>query len=193
MKTIILTLFTLLSGMAYAQPSDLAMAETNPEGMARVPHEEEEEYNSAAFMKMREIKHFIEANFENKSERALYVSCNDDSMYYEQDTIKIHQLHKNYYPNIECCRFIEWGMISDSKFIWTDLSTCNQNYDKSYYLSPTIINVIENNNDIFIKIVRNEKVVDTFKIIGLEEKPSRYHKTTNKTLLLTRVKTVRKS
>ncbi|MBL3655198.1 hypothetical protein [Fulvivirga sediminis] len=191
MKIIILTIFTLISGIVYAQPANLAMAETNSEGMARIP--DEENSNSSAYLKRKEIKHFIESNFANKSEKALYVSCNDDSMYYEQDTIKIHQLHKNYYPNIECCKFIEWGMISDSKFIWTDLSTCNQNYDKSYYLSPTIIKVIDKGNSIFIRIVRNDLIVDTFKVVDIEEKPSRYHNTINKTLLLTRVKTVRKS
>ncbi|UII23974.1 hypothetical protein [Fulvivirga ligni] len=183
---IILTTFLLTALVTYGQaPEDeIFLASNNSAGLARVP--DSESSSSLNYEKLSKVKQFVNKNISHISSRSVYISCNDDSSYYKSDTVRIRQLAKNFYPETGCCQFVEWRMVTNSKFIWSDLSNCDKT-DRSYYLSPTVVHVIENNNQIYLKIMRNGLLVEMFKVIGLDEQPYEHISTNSKVLVLARV------
>lgn len=133
-----------------------------------------------------ELKNFVEEYLSYHPDKYNYISCNENNDFYDSDTVRMQQISKEYYPVWECCTFVEWRLVNDIKFLWSDLETCEQNIDRSYYLSVTHINAYEENNSIYLEIIRDGTVVDHFRVIDVEEKPSRYSVGADNVLVLYR-------
>lgn len=133
-----------------------------------------------------ELKDFVEEYLSYHPDKYNYISCNENNVFYENDTVRMQQISKDYYPVWECCTFVEWRLVNDVEFLWSDLETCERKIDRSYYLSVTRVNAYEENNSIYLEIIRDGTIVDHFRVIDVEEKPSRHSEEANNVLVLYR-------
>lgn len=120
------------------------------------------------------LKKFIKSYLTYRDDRYIYISCNEDNQFYNADTVRMQRISKNYYPVWACCQFVEWRLVSDAEFLWSDLQTCQEEMQRSYYLSVTEMEASQKKGAIYLSITRNGVVIDRFKVLGTEEVTSRH-------------------
>lgn len=134
-----------------------------------------------------DIRAFIQKYLSYNSDPYVYVSCNEANEYYRSDTVRMRQISGNYYPTWDCCTFVEWRLISNAEFLWSDLQRCTLEEQRSYYLSTTHISPWRKGSYIYLSLVRNGVTVEQFKLLKTEEAPSRYRNKPDKVLVLLRM------
>ena len=132
------------------------------------------------------LNRFIKNYLTYHKDKYVYISCNENNQFYDADTVRMQRISKNYYPVWSCCKFVEWRLVNDAEFLWSDLQTCEEEAQRSYYLSVTEMTASQKKGSIYLSIVRNGVTIDRFKVLGIEEVASRHRQHPDKVLVLLR-------
>ncbi|ELR70477.1 hypothetical protein C900_03731 [Fulvivirga imtechensis AK7] len=133
------------------------------------------------------LKKFIRNYLTYREDKYIYISCNEDNQFYDADTVRMQRISKNYYPVWACCQFVEWRLVGDTEFLWSDLQTCQEEVQRSYYLSVTELKATQKHGSIFLSIIRNGVIIDRFKVLGTEEADARYRQHPDEVMVLLRL------
>jgi len=98
-----------------------------------------------------------------------WLICNQDSSYYRKDTVRI--CSNSYNTNsLNCCNYIGWTFYEKDKFISTTLELCKEpttasaTRDKDHFK----ILVASTDNYLIISTFNNDKLVESFKVISVD-------------------------
>ena len=154
-------------------------------------HETGELYLSAEDINTAEEKSllnsFVEDYLSYQPNRFIYVGCNEKNAYYENDTVRMRMISQDYYPLWECCKFVEWNLVDDGQFLWSDLEACKKGAQRSYYLSTTKVEASLHDKSIYLNIFRNGSAIEHFKLLKVEEATSKYSRQLDPVLVLLRL------
>jgi hypothetical protein len=117
-----------------------------------------------------------------------WLICNQDSSFYRKDTVRI--CSNSYYPNfLNCCEYIGWTFYDKDKFISTNLKLCKEpttasiTKDKDHFK----ILVLSTDNYLLLSTFNNDKLIETFRIINVENIRQSNSDLTSTTMTLLRV------
>jgi hypothetical protein len=118
-----------------------------------------------------------------------WLICNRDSSFYRKDTIRL--CSNSYYTNsLNCCEYISWTFYEKDKFISTNLELCNEpttasvTKDKDHFS----VSVLSTDNYLLLSTFNNDKLIETFKIINVENVRQNNSDLTSTVMTLLRVK-----
>ncbi|UII30644.1 hypothetical protein LVD17_20330 [Fulvivirga ulvae] len=149
------------------------------------PYVSNEDPNSAKAKGI--LNHFVKNYLSYNSDKYIYVGCNEQNEYYENDTVRMRRISHDYYPVWQCCKFVEWNLVADSRFLWSDLEACKKGVQRSYYLSTTNIKATLQDKEIYLDVSRNGSVIERFKVIRVDEADSKHNELPDPVLVLLRV------
>lgn len=133
------------------------------------------------------LNRFVKNYLSYNPDRFIYVGCNEQNSYYESDTVRMRKISQDYYPLWECCEFVEWNLVDDARFLWSDLQACKKGVQRSYYLSTTKIKASLQNKSIYLDIFRNGSAIERFKLLNIEKATSKNHSEADEVLVLLRL------
>ena len=180
MKGYFLLCLLAVSNLLYSQQQSLVA------GIYESDESELSEYTHYGETNTHTLKQFVNDYLSFNPNKHIYVGCNENNQYYEGDTIRMHRISRDYYPVWECCKFVEWSIVDDAKFLWSDLETCNKEVQRSYYLSTTNVKVSLKDGSIYLNIFRNGTALEHFRLLNIIEVPAKYSKQTDPVLVLLR-------
>jgi len=94
-----------------------------------------------------------------------WVICNDDSLYYKSDTLKLTP-HSNNYPDCKCSCFIDWTFYKKGAFILTK-EFINEPRQISVAQDWYVIKLLEKNKDLILETYNQNKVIEQFKVLSI--------------------------
>lgn len=180
MKGFFLLCLLTISNLLYAQEQSLVAGIYEPD------ESELAEYNHYNATNAQVINRFVNDYLSYSSNNYIYVGCNENNQYYEADTIQMRRISRDYYPVWECCKFVEWSIVDDAKFLWSDLQTCNKEVQRSYYLSTTNVKVSIKDKSIYLDIFRNGTALERFRLLNIVEVPAKHSNHSDPVLVLFR-------
>ena len=133
------------------------------------------------------LKSFVKNYLTYSPDRYIYVGCNEQNQYYENDTVRMRKISHDYYPVWQCCEFVEWNLIDDARFLWSDLQACKEGVQRSYYLSTTKVEASLKSKDIYLDVSRNGSTIERFRLIRIEKANSKNNAQPDPVLVLLRV------
>ena len=98
-----------------------------------------------------------------------WLICNHDSSFYRNDTVRL--CSNSYYTNsLNCCECIGWTFYEKDKFISTNFEFCKEPTTASATKDKDFRKVVVSSADNYILLTtfNNDKLVETFKIVNVE-------------------------
>ena len=186
MKALLLICLLTLSQLSYAQEGQLfaSISDTDTDMLLTEPERMDSEVKPEA--SKINLKKFVNEYLTYKPNKYIYVGCNEQGQYYESDTVRMRRITDGYYPVWECCKFVEWSIVDDAQFLWSDLRTCKEDVSRSYFLSTNKVDVFMKDKSIYLDIFRNGAPLERFRLLDIEKSEKRNSNRVDSILVLVR-------
>ncbi|MTI21778.1 hypothetical protein E1176_12170 [Fulvivirga sp. RKSG066] len=120
-----------------------------------------------------DLQDFINSKVIKKSNEHVIIACNTDQDFLEERTVKLKVEKKRNYPGqLGCCNYVQWQMVANGKFIWTDMDVCDRKYDKSYYTNITTVNIKNNGDELILDLKRDGVSFVSYQILEKTQEPT---------------------
>ena len=98
-----------------------------------------------------------------------WVICNDDSLYYKSDTLKLFP-SSNKYPDCKCHCFIDWTFYKKNALILTREYTdeprrVSVSHEDNWY----VIKLSTKNDGLILETYNQDLLIDQFQVIAIDE------------------------
>lgn len=93
-----------------------------------------------------------------------WIACNQDSIYFKNDTIVLYNNSNYVYYSNGCCNFINWNFINKKVTYWTNSQICREPPTSSVMKLDEIMELkfLDKGNDIYIAFYRSNKLFDIY-------------------------------
>ncbi len=106
---------------------------------------------------------------EDNSATSIWTTCNNDSAFFNQDTIELYN-NLHYQQEQDCCNFLNWQFVDQTHIKQSFSSTCNEFSNKAINRdSNTIYSLKYIQEDDFVKMeISKDKTITTYEVVAIE-------------------------